>query len=163
MVDLLRWYCGGEPVEVTAHAAGNDLWDGRRHRGDDPLRLRKYGPPEGSTHRRRVERETRCLWFRSAEVRATEWVLTTVDGVTTRRELSAKAFGWATATETLGFAEAVHHFLDRIIDRKPPLTSGLDAVITVVVALCLAVYTAPPWPRLIPRYLKASTVPQPRR
>ena len=28
MVDLLRWYCGGEPVDVTAHAAGEDR--GRR-------------------------------------------------------------------------------------------------------------------------------------
>ena len=26
MVDLLRRYCGGEPVEVTAHAAGDDPW-----------------------------------------------------------------------------------------------------------------------------------------
>ena len=27
MVDLLRWYCGGEPVDVTAHAAGDDPWE----------------------------------------------------------------------------------------------------------------------------------------
>src|SRR4029434_10011908 len=27
MIDLLRWYCGGEAVEVTAHAAGNDRWE----------------------------------------------------------------------------------------------------------------------------------------
>jgi virulence factor len=26
MVDLLRWYCGGEPVDVTAHSAGDDPW-----------------------------------------------------------------------------------------------------------------------------------------
>src|SRR4030095_1067139 len=26
MVDLLRWYCGGEPVDVSAHAAGEDRW-----------------------------------------------------------------------------------------------------------------------------------------
>ena len=50
---------------------------------------------------------------RSAEVQAPESVSITVDGVTTTRNLSSEAFGWATATETLGFAEAVHHFLDR--------------------------------------------------
>ena len=26
MVDLLHWYCGGEPVDVSAHAAGEDRW-----------------------------------------------------------------------------------------------------------------------------------------
>ena len=26
MVDLLRWYCGGDPVDVTAHTAGEDPW-----------------------------------------------------------------------------------------------------------------------------------------
>jgi virulence factor len=67
---------------------------------------------------------------RSAEVQAPESVSITVDGVTTTRNLSSEAFGWATATETLGFAEAVHHFLDRIKDRRPPLTSGRDAVAT---------------------------------
>ena len=61
---------------------------------------------------------------RSAEVQAPESVSITVDGVTTTRNLSSEAFGWATATETLGFAEAVHHFLDRINDRRPPLTAG---------------------------------------
>ena len=50
--------------------------------------------------------------------------------MTTTRNLSSEAFGWATATETLGFAAAVHHFLDRRADRQPPLTSGRDAVAT---------------------------------
>ena len=47
---------------------------------------------------------------RSAEVQAPESVSITVDGVTTTRNLSSEAFGWATATETLGFA-----------DSRPPL------------------------------------------
>ena len=46
------------------------------------------------------------------------------------RNVSSEAFGWATATQTLGFAEAVHHFLDRVRDRGEPLTSGADAVKT---------------------------------
>jgi virulence factor len=67
---------------------------------------------------------------RSAEVRAPESVSITVGGVTTTRDLSSEKFGWATATETLGFAEAVHHFLERIVDRQQPLTSGREAVAT---------------------------------
>jgi virulence factor len=77
-------------------------------------------------------------------VRAPESVSITVDDVTTTRNLSSEAFGWATATETLGFAAAVHHFLDRRADRKPPLTSGRDAVATQ---------------RLLDRILRAAGLP----
>ena len=63
-------------------------------------------------------------------MRAPESVSITVDGVTTTRDLSSEAYGWATATQTLGFAEAVHHFLDRLADRQVPLTDGRDAVAT---------------------------------
>jgi virulence factor len=131
MVDLLRWYCGGEAVEVTAHAAGNDPWE-----EDGTAAMIRFD--SGGTGVLMAAR-TAGAWSekldaygsgRSAEVRAPESVLITVDGVTTSRELSSEAFGWATATETLGFAAAVHHFLDRIVDRQPPLTSGRDAVAT---------------------------------
>ena len=37
---------------------------------------------------------------RTAEVQAPESVSITVDGVTTIRNLSSEAYGWATATET---------------------------------------------------------------
>jgi virulence factor len=71
-------------------------------------------------------------------------VSTTVGGVTTSRELSAEAYGWATATDTLGFSAAVHHFLDRVADRAQPLTSGREAVHTQ---------------RLLDRILAASGLP----
>ncbi|MFF1354686.1 Gfo/Idh/MocA family protein [Streptomyces sp. NPDC058297] len=131
MVDLLRWYCGGEAVEVTAHAAGDDLWE-----EDGAAAIIRFDT--GNTGVLMAAR-TAGSWNekldaygagRSAEVRAPESVAITVDGVTTTRNLSSEAFGWATATETLGFAEAVHHFLDRLADRRPALTSGRDAVAT---------------------------------
>jgi len=131
MVDLLRWYCGGEAVEVTAHAAGQDPWQ-----EDGAAALIRFDT--GATGVLMAAR-TAGAWSekldaygagRTAEVRAPESVAITVDGTTTSRELSAEAFGWATATQTLGFAEAVHHFLDRLVDRQPPLTSGRDAVAT---------------------------------
>lgn len=133
MVDLVRWYCGGEPVEVTSYAAGTDPWQedgiaalirfdnghsgvvlGARNAGAWSEKLDAYG---GMT---------------SANVIAPDRVgLTTPEG-TTVREMSPEAFGWATATETFGFAAAVHHFLDRVRDRAQPLTSGLEAAKTQV-------------------------------
>jgi len=131
MVDLLRWYCGGEPVEVTAHTAGDDRWQ-----EDGTTAIIRFDTGNTGVL---VAARTAGAWNekldaygagRSAEVQAPESVSITIDGVTTTRNLSSEAFGWATATETLGFAEAVHHFLDRIKDRRPPLTSGRDAVAT---------------------------------
>jgi virulence factor len=122
MVDLLRWYCGGEAVEVTAHAAGDDPWQ-----EDGTAAIIRFD--SGNTGVLLAAR-TAGAWNekldaygagRSAEVRAPESVSITVDGVTTTRDLSSEAFGWATATETLGFAAAVHHFLDRRVDRGPAL------------------------------------------
>lgn len=131
MVDLLRWYCAGEPVSVTAHAAGEDPWE-----EDGLAAVIRFD--SGSTGVLTAAR-TAGAWNekldaygsgRSAEVRAPESVAVTIDGRTITRKLSSEAFGWATATETFGFAESVHHFLDRIEDRKQPLTSGRDAVAT---------------------------------
>jgi virulence factor len=131
MVDLLRWYCGGEPTEVTAHSAGADPWQ-----EDGTAATVRFS--SGNTGVLMAAR-TAGAWNekldaygsgRSAEVRAPESVSITVDGVTTTRNLSSEAYGWATATETLGFAQAVHHFLDRLADRRSPLTSARDAVAT---------------------------------
>ena len=131
MVDLLRWYCGGQPVAVTAHTAGDDQWQ-----EDGTTAVIRFDTGNTGVL---VAARTAGAWNekldaygagRSAEVQAPESVSITVDGVTTTRSLSSEAFGWATATETLGFAQAVHHFLDRITDRRPPLTSGRDAVAT---------------------------------
>ncbi|GLK16632.1 Gfo/Idh/MocA family protein [Herbiconiux flava] len=131
MVDLLRWYCGGEPVDVTAHAAGDDPWqeDGlsalvrfdnghtgvlmaARNAGGWSEKLDAYGDEV------------------TAAVTAPDRVAVTRDGATTVRDMSPEAFGWATATQTFGFAGAVHHFLDRVRDRREPLTSGAEAART---------------------------------
>jgi virulence factor len=131
MVDLLRWYCGGEPVDVSAHAAGEDRWqeDGvaalvrfdnghsgvlvaARDAGGWSEKLDAYG--DGA----------------SANVTAPDRISISRPDGTTVREMSPEAFGWATATQTFGFAGAVHHFLDRVRDRGTPLTSGADAAKT---------------------------------
>lgn len=131
MVDLLRWYCGGNPVQVTAHTAGDDPWQ-----EDGTTAVIRFDTGNTGVL---VAARTAGAWNekldaygagRSAQVQAPESVSITVDGVTTTRTLSSEAFGWATATDTLGFSAAVHHFLDRINDRQPPLTSGRDAVAT---------------------------------
>ncbi|BCW06039.1 Gfo/Idh/MocA family oxidoreductase [Arthrobacter sp. NtRootA1] len=131
MVDLLRWYCGGEPEQVAAHAAGEDPWE-----EDGVAATIRFST--GNTGVLMAAR-TAGAWNekldaygdgKSVEVRAPEAVSTTINGITTSRELSAEAYGWATATDTLGFSAAVHHFLDRVADRAQPLTSGREAVHT---------------------------------
>ncbi|MET3905171.1 Gfo/Idh/MocA family oxidoreductase [Paenarthrobacter sp. 4246] len=131
MVDLLRWYCGGDPEHVAAHAAGEDPWE-----EDGIAATIRFST--GNTGVLMAAR-TAGAWNekldaygdgKTVEVRAPETVSTTINGVTTSRELSAEAYGWATATDTLGFSAAVHHFLDRVGDRAQPLTSGREAVRT---------------------------------
>ncbi|QJU56328.1 Gfo/Idh/MocA family oxidoreductase (plasmid) [Herbiconiux sp. KACC 21604] len=131
MVDLLRWYCGGEPEQVTAHRAGDDPWqeDGvsalvrfdnghtgvlmaARNAGGWSEKLDAYGD------------------MVTASVTAPDRVAITRESGTLVREMSPEAFGWATATQTFGFAGAVHHFLDRVRDRQQPLTSGREAAKT---------------------------------
>lgn len=131
MVDLLRWYCGGEVVSVQAHAAGDDPWE-----EDGVGALVRFST--GNTGVLLAARNA-GVWSekldaygarRSVEIVAPDRVAITRDGTTTVRESSPEAFGWATATTTFGFAGAVHHFLDRIVDRAEPLTSGRQAALT---------------------------------
>lgn len=131
MVDLLRWFCGGEVVEVSAASAGDDPWE-----EDGTAALVRFS--NGNTGIL-VAARAAGAWgekldaygqMRSAEVIAPDTVTVTLDGVRTVRSMSSEAFGWATATETFGFADAVRHFLDRVHDRQSPLTSGGEAVKT---------------------------------
>lgn len=131
MVDLLRWFCGGDVVEVTSTAAGTNPWE-----EDGSAALVRFST--GNTGLL-VAARTAGIWsekldaygqMRSAEVIAPDNLTVTIDGVQTTRSMSPEAFGWATATETFGFAAAVRHFLDCVKDRQQPLTSGWEAVKT---------------------------------
>ncbi|MEL4506012.1 Gfo/Idh/MocA family oxidoreductase [Luteococcus sp. H138] len=131
MIDLIRWYCGGHPIEVSAHAAGQDEWE-----EDGTAALIRFD--NGNTGILTAAR-TAARWGEkldayghstSVEIIAPESISISTPTGTTSRSLSSEAFGWATATQTLGFAEAVHHFLDRIKDRNQPLTSAREAVAT---------------------------------
>lgn len=131
MVDLLRWFCGGDVVDVSATADGTDPWE-----EDGTAALVRFST--GNTGLL-VAARAAGAWgekldaygqMRSAEVIAPDSVAVTIDGVRTVRSMSPEAFGWATATDTFGFADAVRHFLDRVKDREEPLTSGWEAVKT---------------------------------
>jgi virulence factor len=131
MVDLLRWFCGGDVVHVSAAAAGTDPWE-----EDGSAALVRFST--GNTGIL-VAARTAGAWgekldayghMRSAEVIAPDSVAVTDAGVRTVRTMSPEKFGWATATDTFGFADAVHHFLDRVRDRREPLTSGWEAAKT---------------------------------
>ncbi|MET0844009.1 MAG: Gfo/Idh/MocA family oxidoreductase [Mycetocola sp.] len=131
MVDLLRWYCGGEVEEVAAHSAGDDRWQeegtaalvrfdnghtgvlmAARNAGGWEETLDAYG---SST---------------SVHVEAPDRISVTRSGETVVREMRAEAFGWATATSTFGFRASVDHFLECVRDRSQPLTSGREAART---------------------------------
>ncbi len=131
MVDLLRWFCGGEVVDVSASAAGSDPWE---EEGTAALIRFSTGNTGVLVAARAAgawgEKLDAYGGMRSAEVIAPDSVAVTTDGVRTVRSMSPEAFGWATATETFGFADAVRHFLDRVRDRQQPLTSGWEAVKT---------------------------------
>jgi virulence factor len=131
MIDLLCWFCGGEPVEVTAHSAGDDPWQ-----EDGVGALVRFD--SGNTGLLMAARQA-GVWaekldaygqLSSAEVVAPDRVVITRDGVSHVREMSPEAYGWATATQTFGFAAEVHHFLERVRDRAQPRTSGREAART---------------------------------
>lgn len=131
MVDLLRWYCGGEPIDVSAHAAGDDPWQ-----EDGVSALIRFD--NGNTGVLMAARNAGAWGEKldaygsgvSATISAPDRVAITSHDETTVREMTPEAFGWATATQTFGFADAVHHFLDRVRDRQEPLTSGAEAAKT---------------------------------
>lgn len=131
MVDLLRWFCGGDVVDVSAASAGTDPWE---EEGTAALVRFSTGNTGVLVAARAAgawgEKLDAYGQRRSAEVIAPDSVAVTVDGVRTVRSMSPEAFGWATATETFGFANAVRHFLDRVQDRHQPLTSGWEAAKT---------------------------------
>jgi virulence factor len=131
MVDLLRWFCGGDVVSVSSAAAGSDPWE---EEGTAALVRFSTGNTGLLVAARAAgawgEKLDAYGQMQSAEVIAPDSVAVTKDGVRTVRSMSPEAFGWATATETFGFAEAVRHFLDRVRDRQPPLTSGWEAAKT---------------------------------
>ena len=130
MVDLLRWFCG-EAIDVTAHAIAPDPYveDGlaalirfdsgaigvlvaARCAGEWDERLEAYGDKT------------------TVRVIAPDRVSSAEDGVTQVVELRPRALGWQQATEALGFAAEMDHFINCVRERKEPLTSGRDAVMT---------------------------------
>jgi virulence factor len=131
MVDLLRWFCGGEPTSVSASSAGEDPWQ-----EDGVSALVRFDTGHTGVL---VAARNAGGWDESLDaygggvsvrVEAPDRFKVTRDGQTTSREMRAEAFGWATATQTFGFRGAVDHFLDRVRDRAQPLTSAREAART---------------------------------
>ena len=131
MVDLLRWFCGGEPTAVHAYSAGEDLWE---EDGVGALIRFDTGNTGVLMAARRAgawcERLDAYGAMTSAEVIAPDRVTITHDATTSVREMSPEYYGWATATETFGFAESVRQFIDCVRTGQQPLTSGREAART---------------------------------
>lgn len=133
MVDLIRWYCGGDVVEVTASAAGDDPWqeDGvaamiRFDNGNTGVLMAARNAGTWEENLDAYGNGT------SVHIDAPDRIAISVAGTTRTREMRQEAFGWATATQTFGFQACVDHFIDRVHDRAEPLTSGREAARTQV-------------------------------
>lgn len=131
MVDLLRWYCGGSPVSVTASAIAPDQW---QEDGVNALVQFDNGHSGVLVAARNAGRWEEKLDAygsgTSVYVEAPDRLTVSRDNETTLRELRNEAFGWSTVTKSFGFSRAVEHFLDRVRDRDQPLTSGREAALT---------------------------------
>jgi virulence factor len=132
MIDLLRWFCGEpEPGGVVAHAIAPDPYE------EDGLAalVRFEGGAVGTlvAARRAGEWDERLEAFggdKSARVVAPETAAITVAGTTTLSEARPRAYGWTSATETLGFRAATLDFLRCARERTRPLVDGLEAAKT---------------------------------
>lgn len=130
MIDLLRWFCG-EPEEVTAHSIAPNPYEedgvmalirfdtgaigvlaGIRSAGEWDERLEAYGG------------------LKTVRVITPDSVSVTNSGQTCTIEMRPRAFGWVEATQTLGFAPEVKHFIECIRERRQPRTNGLEALRT---------------------------------
>jgi virulence factor len=131
MVDLLRWYCGGEAVAVTAHALAPDPWEeeglaalvhfdtghvgmlmAARNAGGWDERLDAYGTGT------------------SVKIEAPDQITITRSGVSQVRDLRLESFGWATATQTFGFKACTDHFIECVRERAEPSSSAIEAART---------------------------------
>lgn len=130
MIDLLRWFCG-EPEEVTAHSIAPKPYEedgvmalirfntgsigvlaGIRSAGEWDERLEAYGD------------------LKTVRVITPDSVAVTHKGETCTIEMRPRALGWVEATQTLGFAPEVKHFIECVRERRQPLTNGLEALRT---------------------------------
>lgn len=130
MIDLLRWFCG-EPEEVTAHAIAPNPYEedgvmalirfntgsigtlaGIRSAGEWDERLEAYGG------------------LKTVRVITPDSVSVTENRETRTIEMRPRAFGWVEATQTLGFAPEVKHFIECVRERRQPRTNGLEALRT---------------------------------
>lgn len=127
MVDLLRWFCG-EPVEVQANSAYSDsLYEDyttaqiRFDSGSSGILVasRKAG--------QWVEKVDAYGDDRSVFVSAPDAVTVVDSEKEVVTNLTALALGWPRVEDKMGFRQEVEHFIDCVVNRAQPLTSGEDA------------------------------------
>jgi virulence factor len=130
MIDLLRWFCG-EPVEVTAHAIAPDPYQ-----EDGTMAMIKF---DSGSIGVLVAARSAGEWDERLEAYGdlTTVRVVTPDSVTVIREGESRmtemrphALGWVEATQTLGFAPEVKHFIECVRTRQQPLTNGLEGLRT---------------------------------
>lgn len=133
MIDLIRWLAGdpAEALRVEAVAAGADRWQ-----EDGVAALVTF--PTGCTAQL-IAARTAGAWDerldayghgRTASVRAPDRVDRIEAGHARRWSATPEFYGWATASETMGFAPAMRSFLTHVRTGSQILANGREAART---------------------------------
>lgn len=127
MVDLLRWFCG-EAREVNAFGQFTDPY----YETSVTAQLRFDSGALGVLIANRsagqwLERMEIYGGNRTTIVETPERVTVQSTDLETATAETPLDFGWAGATNRLGFSQAIDHFLHSVAERTEPLTSARDA------------------------------------
>ncbi|OLS33576.1 Gfo/Idh/MocA family protein [Bacillus sp. MRMR6] len=130
MIDLMRWYCG-ECDEVEAYSNFEDPY----YESLATAQLRFKSGAIGLLLASRsagqwVERMELYGHNQSVFVESPDSVRVVDNEKETTVTMTPLAMGWARVEDKLGFKQSVEHFLDCVVERKQPLTNGVDALKT---------------------------------
>ena len=127
MVDLMRWYCG-EAIEIQAQSKFfdpeyEDLVTAQIKFDSGSIGILVASRSAGQW----VEKIDVYGDHKSAFVNAPDSVTLVNSETEITTMMTPLALGWARVEDKMGFSQEVKHFIDCVINRKTPITSGEDA------------------------------------
>lgn len=127
MVDLMRYYCG-EAVSVEAHSMFTDPEYEDLVTAQIKFDSGSVGMLVASRKAGQWVEKIDCYGdYNSAFVNAPDSVTLVNEKTEVKTVMTPLALGWARVEDKMGFTQEVHHFIDCVITRQQPITSGEDA------------------------------------
>lgn len=127
VIDVMRWLCG-EAVSVEAQS----IFTNAEYEDQVTAQIKFDSGAVGML----VANRTAGQWiekldvygdYKSAFVYAPDHVTLVNPETEVTTTMTPLACGWARVEDKMGFTQEVHHFIDCVINRTEPLTSGADA------------------------------------